>query len=115
MVKCIRNKLVIYNLSDSDIQDVDKLAYSKIIGAEVLLLIANHLICAKHCIQTQDDLYLTYQAVLDVVRMSTKLDKEETANRVLLNSVLPACLTDLVMKGLTRDEHQHHTMRKVCI
>ena len=80
--------------------------------AEVFLIVAAHFICAKHCLQTDDDLYLTYQGVLDAVRMSDSLEKEENITKKLINSIIPDSLTTKIMDELM-DEHKDMNMRKV--
>ena len=52
--------------------------------AEVFLQLATHCICAKHSNQTDDDLYLSYKRVIDVVKMSAKHEKEKPRDLMYL-------------------------------
>lgn len=56
----------------------------KLVFAEVFLQLATHCICAKHSNQTDDDLYLSYKRVIDVVKMSAKHEKEKPRDLMYL-------------------------------
>ena len=59
---------------------------------------ANHCVCLKHSNQTDEDLYLSYKRVIEMVKLTSKFEKEKEASRTFINSVMPSMLAERVIR-----------------
>ena len=77
-----------------------------VILACVFLQLATHCICLKHSSQTDEDLYLSYKRVIEMVKLTTKFEKEKEASRMFINSVMPSMLAERVIGDMMREHKE---------
>ena len=80
------------------IMNVYQKSSTRAIIASIFLQLATHCICLKHSNQTDEDLYLSYKRVIEMVKMTTKSEKEKEASRMFINSVMPSVLAERVIR-----------------